>query len=94
METEEPLRQGCSFWCLYLPHHQQSETEAWHRQDRDNKIMDNLIAKNEEKVREYREIILKTKEEYRQRMAKLPFEKKIEILNKLKRRAKFLKKFK
>jgi len=56
--------------------------------------MDNLIAKNEEKVREYREIILKTKEEYRQRMAKLPFEKKIEILNKLKRRAKFLKKFK
>ncbi len=56
--------------------------------------MDNLIAKNEEDVRNYREKIFKTKEEYRQRVAKLSFEKKIEILNKLKRRAKFLKKFK
>mgnify|MGYP001563917189 CR=1 FL=1 len=55
--------------------------------------MDNLMARNEEEVREYREKILKTKEEYRQELAKLPFEKKIEILNKLKRRAKFLKKF-
>jgi hypothetical protein len=56
--------------------------------------MDNLIAKNKEDVEKYREKILKTKEEYRQGLAKLPFEKKIEILNKLKRRAKFLKKFK
>jgi hypothetical protein len=56
--------------------------------------MNNLIAKNEGGVRKYREKILKTKEEYRQWLAKLPFEKKIEILNKLKRREKFLKKFK
>ena len=51
--------------------------------------MDNI-----EEAKKYREKIFNAKEEYRQVLAKLPFEEKIEILNKLKRRAKFLKKFK
>lgn len=52
--------------------------------------MNNIIGE----VEKYREKILKTKKEYRQELAKLSFEKKIEIVDKLKKRAKFLKKFK
>ena len=41
----------------------------------------------------YRKKIFKSKEEYRKELAKLPFEKKIEILVKLQERYRFLKKF-
>lgn len=47
-----------------------------------------------EEVEKYREKIFKAKEEYRKELAGLPFEKKIEILVRLQKRANYLKKFK
>ena len=48
----------------------------------------------ENEIEKYRKRIFKSKEEYRKELAKLPFEKKIEILVKIQKRAKYLKKFK
>ncbi|PIU63051.1 MAG: hypothetical protein COS84_09990 [Armatimonadetes bacterium CG07_land_8_20_14_0_80_40_9] len=56
--------------------------------------MNNVRAKNWEEVEKYREKIFKSKEECRKAFAKLPFEKKIKIVMKLQKRAKFLKSFK
>lgn len=53
--------------------------------------MDNVMARNKEEVEKYREKIFKAKEEYRKELAKLPFEKKIEIVLELQERAKILK---
>ncbi len=55
--------------------------------------MGNVIAKNKAEVEKYREKIFKAKEEYRKELVKLPFEKKIEILIRLQKRAHYLKKF-
>ena len=47
--------------------------------------MKRVVAKNEKEVEEYRQRLFKAKEEYRNEQAKLPFEKKIEIVIKLNR---------
>lgn len=56
--------------------------------------MNNVTAKNWEEVEKYREKIFKSKEECRKVFAKLPFKEKIRIVEKLQKRAKFLKSFK
>lgn len=47
--------------------------------------MKKVVAKNEKEVEEYRQRLFKAKEAYRKEQAKLPFEKKIEIVMKLNR---------
>ncbi|MFQ5652250.1 MAG: hypothetical protein ACE5IY_20160 [bacterium] len=47
--------------------------------------MKKVVAKNEKEVEEYREKLFRAKEAYRKEQAKLPFEKKIEIVMKLNR---------
>jgi len=56
--------------------------------------MNNVIVRNKEEVEKYREKIFKAKEEYRKELAGLPFEKKIELVIRLQKRANYLKKFK
>lgn len=56
--------------------------------------MNNLIVKNKKEIEQYKEKIFKSKDEYRKKLMKLPFEKKIEILLKLQERLKFFKKLK
>ena len=50
--------------------------------------MKKVIAKYEKEVEEYRQKLCETKETYRKEQAKLPFERKIEIVMKLNRFAK------
>ena len=50
--------------------------------------MKRVVAKNENEVEKYRQSLFKAKEAYRKEQAKLPFEKKIEIIIKLNRFAK------
>ncbi|MEW6203647.1 MAG: hypothetical protein AB1546_16870 [bacterium] len=47
--------------------------------------MKKVIAKNKKEVEKYRQKLFKAKEAYRKEQAKLPFEKKIEIVMKLNR---------
>lgn len=54
--------------------------------------MKKIVAKNEEEVEKYRQRLFKAKEAFRKEQAKLPFEKKIEIIVKLNRFAKEWKK--
>ena len=48
-------------------------------------MMKQVTAKNEKEVEKYRQRLFKAKEAYRKEQAKLPFEKKIEIVSKLNR---------
>ena len=57
-------------------------------------IMTEIIQNTEEGLKKYRAKIFKAKDEYRKELARLPFEKKIEILVGLQKRAECLKKFK
>ena len=45
--------------------------------------MKKIVAKNEKEVEKYRQRLFKAKEAFRKEQAKLPFEKKIEIVVKL-----------
>ena len=56
--------------------------------------MHNIVAKSEKEIEQYRDKIFKSKDEYRKKVMKLPFEKKIEILLKLQQRRDFFKKLK
>ncbi len=56
--------------------------------------MHNIVAKSEKEIEQYRDKIFKSKDEYRKKLMKLPFEKKIEILLKLQQRRDFFKKLK
>jgi len=50
--------------------------------------MQKVVAKNENEIEKYRQKLFKAKELYRKEQAKLPFEKKIEIVMNLNKFAK------